>query len=143
MMFFEQYSERIAFEPNSGCWLWVGALDPCGYGRITSGPRKNVKEEKAHRVSYRERHGAIPDGKELDHKCRVRCCVNPDHLEAVTHLENMRRGIVGTWQKARTHCPRGHEYSAENTYTEHGRRHCRECGRIRGRVARTAKMNLR
>lgn len=113
-------------EPNSGCWLWSGALDPCGYGRIA----RNGKEQKAHRVSYYLAKGPIPDGLELDHLCRVRACVNPDHLEAVTHKVNAQRGLAGAYLAERTHCPQGHPYDEENTYLwgpEKRWRKCRKC----------------
>jgi hypothetical protein len=76
---------------ESGCWLWIGALDKEGYGVFGI----NGKQKRAHRVSYEAHIGKIPDGLCLDHKCRVRCCVNPSHLEAVTNKENIRRGDTG------------------------------------------------
>ena len=79
---------KISPEPNSGCWLYLGALQPNGYARITF----NGKTARAHRVSYLIFRGEIPDGLEIDHLCRVRCCVNPDHLEVVSRSINVRRG---------------------------------------------------
>ena len=76
-------------EPNSGCWLWVAMLGSGGYGRFKVG-NKNVY---AHRLSYEHHVGAIPEGLDLDHLCRTRCCVNPTHLEPVTRKENIRRGL--------------------------------------------------
>ena len=70
-----------------GCWLWQGYINAFGYGVNRRG--------LAHRVYYQSARGPIPRGMELDHLCRVRSCVNPDHLEAVTHLENHRRSAVG------------------------------------------------
>src|SRR6202030_118623 len=70
-------------EPNSGCWLWLGACNEFGYGKFG--------KVKAHRFSYEREKGPIPDGLEIDHLCRNKSCVNPDHLEAVTHGENRRR----------------------------------------------------
>jgi hypothetical protein len=83
----------------------------------------------AHRWAYEYSIGPIPEHLELDHLCRSRNCVNPEHLEAVTHLENMGRGI--SHQKAKTHCPKGHPYSGENLYVapSNGKRYCRECTR--------------
>lgn len=86
----------------------------------------------AHRVAYELTRGPIPAGMEIDHLCRVRSCVNPDHLEAVTRGENLRRGRGKTG--AQTHCKRGHELTPENTYRYVNRRgyvcrHCRQCRR--------------
>lgn len=74
-------------EPNSGCWLWLHSLNDRGY------PYVSYRGEtwRAHRLFYTLFKGAIADGMTLDHVCRVRCCVNPDHLEVVTQTENMRR----------------------------------------------------
>lgn len=121
--------------PWSGCWIWLGAPTSEGYGVIRVG---NKKQDYAHRVSYNLFVGPIPQGLEIDHKCRIRCCVNPAHLEAVTHRENARRGDAGKAaamaKAAITHCPRGHPYDDANTYLLQGRRRqCRECGRARAR----------
>lgn len=78
-------------EPNSGCWLWFGATTERGYGVVVA----NGRSIRAHRISYETAKGQIPEGLVLDHLCRVHCCVNPDHLEAVTQLENVRRGLHG------------------------------------------------
>lgn len=119
--------DRISPEPNSGCWLWVFAQDQLGYGRATVGGRS----QGAHRVVYELEKGPIPSGLELDHLCRTRICVNPDHLEPVTHAENVRRGSAAT----ATHCKAGHEYTASDVRRVGGRvnRHCRECARRRNR----------
>lgn len=79
-------------EPNSGCWLWVGSVTGPGYGQI-SNPDRRGKPLLAHRVSYELHVGPIPEGFDLDHLCRVRCCINPRHLDPVTRRENLRRGI--------------------------------------------------
>lgn len=70
-----------------GCWLWLGKLGSKGYGlaHVENGQRQ------AHRVAYELAIGQIPDGLEMDHLCNVRRCVNPEHLEPVTHAENIRR----------------------------------------------------
>jgi hypothetical protein len=79
-------------EPNTGCWLWADKGDNGrGYGRV----RRYNRHHQAHRLFYELLVGPIPDGHELDHKCRVTFCVNPDHLEPVPHKINVRRGAAG------------------------------------------------
>lgn len=104
-----------------GCWVWTGGKTKDGYGRVRICDRNFV----SHRVSYEWANGAIPEGLELDHLCRNKACVNPEHLEPVTRVENQRRRAAII-----THCPAGHEYDERNTYVSaSGHRFCRECGR--------------
>lgn len=138
-----RFWDNVEPEPNSGCWLWAGSVNKDGYASLTLGGRTVI----VHRLSYIQHKGDIPSGLELDHKCRVRCCVNPAHLEPVTHAENVRRGMSGTIngarQSAKTHCPHGHAYEGRNVYTDrHGRRYCRICAGKRNREAH-AKRRLR
>lgn len=106
-----------------GCWIWRAARNAQGYGVCWNGRSTQL----AHRWVYEQIVGPIPDGLELDHLCRVRACVNPDHLEPVTHAENVRRSPSANAAKER--CPQGHDYSDENTYEWRGRRQCRTCSR--------------
>jgi hypothetical protein len=116
---------KIEEAPN-GCWLWTASLDACGYGRILW-ERRN---KGAHRVVWELVVGPIRGDLTLDHLCRNRACVNPDHLEPVPLRENILRGNgVGVQNAAKTHCNSGHEFTPENTYWKRGKRACRECGR--------------
>jgi len=114
----------------SGCWLWLGRIAENGYGRYSG--------KLAHRMMYELIVGPIPPDFDLDHLCRVRGCVNPDHLEPVTGDENARRAAL-----AITHCKRGHSYTAENTYHRPttGHRDCRACIRARALAYKARKRN--
>jgi hypothetical protein len=120
------------YEPitESGCWIWSGILYSTGYGCLWI----EGKSKLAHRVFYESLVEKIPTGLQLDHLCRVRCCVNPAHLEAVTGKENRRRGIspVGVNYR-KTHCLRGHELSGHNIVIYNGMRHCKQCNSIRSK----------
>lgn len=128
------------------CWLWTGKPRSTGYGQISLGP-KSAGQVGVHRLAFEIGHGPLPPGMEPDHLCHTldescpggaclhRLCVNWDHMEAVTHQENMRRsrqgrrGLpTGARQRAKTHCPKGHPYDEANTYnTPDGKRACRAC----------------
>lgn len=126
----ERFMLYVCPDPNSGCWLWSGADDGNGYGLF--GVSNDNRSEKAHRVSYKLFKGKISKGLVLDHLCRVRCCVNPEHLEQVTMRENNRRGLNGILRIPQSHCKRGHKLSGENLYThkKDGRRGCRACRKM-------------
>ncbi len=121
---------------ESGCWLWQGALNNTGYGRFTVGYRRDnsLRMLLAHRYAYEQLVSPIPDGLELDHLCRVPRCINPAHLEPVTHKENCRRGnamwVGGLMQRSKTHCKQGHPYDEANTIYWGNKRKCRICNRI-------------
>lgn len=115
---------------DSGCWLWRGATDGDGrYGAF----HYDGKLRRAHRVSYEWRFGKVTEGVDLDHLCRVTLCVNPDHLEPVTHRENILRGVgIAATNAAKTHCKRGHAFTPENTkILTNGGRYCLACHEIR------------
>lgn len=127
----KRFAAKVAVAA-SGCWEWTGYKSELGYGQFNKkGNKTNGRKlMKAHRFAYECLVGPIPDGLELDHLCRNPSCVNPAHLEPVTHRENMRRGVLG----ARTHCLHGHPFDEENTYTHPS---------VRGRICRTCAHNRR
>lgn len=126
--------DSVSPEPNSGCWLWMGALDSKGYANTQVGSAF----VGAHRHAWSLANGPIPRGLEVDHKCRVRCCVNPDHLEPVQHRENMLRGdTIAAKNVAKSECPSGHPYDGRNVaVSSRGYRKCRECNRLRAQAHR-------
>lgn len=126
---------RVAFEPMTGCWLWTGRLSPDGYARLYV----RGKDRYVHRLLYEEIHGPMLLGRQTDHLCRTRCCVNPDHVEPVTQKENILRGTSPPAVQARqTHCKRGHPFTPENTYQGRRHRNCRICRNQRRRAIRMA-----
>jgi len=124
-------------QADSGCWHWTAALNGFGYGNYSI----NKRVFGAHRVAYLALVGPIPDGLVLDHLCRVRRCVNPAHLEAVTQRENIVRGAsFFAIRAAQTHCVNGHLFDEANTMiVGNGTRKCRACCLVRGRRYRAEK----
>lgn len=119
------------------CWEWMATLDRHGYGTFFDGGNR-----PAHRVAYALWVGPIPAGLDIDHLCRNRACVNPEHLEAVSRRTNILRGAAPTaltFQMNR--CKRGHQFTPENTVIKGGdpsKRQCRQCQND-GRRARYAE----
>ncbi len=134
----ESIENKIQYTDD--CWLWTGSKRG-GYGKVWF----DNTTQYAHRVVYKILVGPIPNGLEIDHLCNIKACVNPEHLQVVTHKENMARvdlfdlGSIGT---SKNHCPHGHEYSEDNTYhNPTGGRICCICwnkkpngGRYAGRI---------
>lgn len=132
---------RAKADPSAvGCWRWMGSfMHDSGYAQLHVKLRDGRwSVTVAHRVAYEIYRGPIPDGLVLDHLCRNRWCVNPQHLEAVSDRTNILRGTGFSARHARkTHCPQGHEYDLLNTYVDkRGLRHCRACFRERARARR-------
>lgn len=157
--------EKVAISED-GCWRATGSLTPKGYARFKFDDRSG----QGHRFAYLALVGPIPDGLELDHRCHTeddscrggddcihRRCINPGHLEPVTHRENLKRSNAGQYQREgsrsarrfKTHCKHGHEYTPENTYAyPSGKRVCRTCKndekvRYRARQAAARKDDAR
>lgn len=115
-------------EKTDGCWLWKGLRDPRGYGRYA--------HDLAHRVFYRALYGAIPPALSIDHLCRVKNCVNPEHMEIVSLEENTRRA------NTKDVCVRGHVLDSDSTYQWRGIRQCRPCNRERASAYRERRKQL-
>lgn len=136
-----RFLKFVSPEPTSGCWLWTGCANKLGYGAFRMSGDRVLH---AYQTAYVLLRGPVPEGLELDHLCRVPNCVNPDHLEPVTHLENMRRGLLhkvsGDRNRNKTHCPFGHPYDAANTKRYLNRktgrldRYCRACYGRRNKI---------
>jgi hypothetical protein len=127
--------DKTTFNTITGCWEWTASQTSGGYGSFTV-PGLSAQ---AHRVAYLLLTGPIPEGLHLDHLCRNKLCVNPDHLEPVTQAENNRRA-----GEARTHCASGHAYTLTNTYRRrNGTRDCRACNRDRAAARYTPRRATR
>lgn len=119
---------KVDAEDGAACWKWKGPLSRLGYAKFWSRYGGRHKSWLAHRLAYEWCVGPIPEKMTLDHLCRVRHCVNPAHLEPVTHRENVLRGEgVAAKQARQTHCVRGHELSGDNVRYWKRKRYCRAC----------------
>ncbi len=120
-----RFLAKVAASGPDDCWIWVAATNACGYGIF----RFFKQTWLAHRVAYVMFRDEIPEGLTLDHLCRVRNCVNPEHLDPVPLRENILRGeTVAARNLSRRACPQGHPYDEVNThYDKNGYRSCRAC----------------
>lgn len=128
--------DRYEIQSN-GCWNWKGHLGSGGYGRCNN----RAGQSLAHRAFYTILKGDIPDGMQLDHLCRNRMCVNPDHLEPVNQKDNQLRGVLARGKPNSTRkdfCRRGHPMKGDNVrYYKNGKytlRMCVACNHIRNRA---------
>ena len=120
-----RFMEKVRVDEVTDCWVWTGTWKGKGYACFQIARHRSAR---GHRWAYENLVGPIPDGLQLDHLCRNRMCVNPAHLEPVTHGENQRRGMRGS----QAHCLRGHRFDEANTAIRRdGRRRCRQCQRDR------------
>ncbi|GGY65551.1 HNH endonuclease signature motif containing protein [Streptomyces xanthochromogenes] len=121
-------------DSESGCWEWTGHIKPNGYGQVTVGGRKF----NAHRFAYEAMVGPIPSGLVIDHLCRNRRCLRPEHLDPVSQRTNVLRGEGPAADNARrNHCVQGHPFDDANTYVRRdGSRSCRSCNAARNRRRR-------
>lgn len=133
----KRFWSRVA--KTEGCWLWKGAKI-WGYGVFAIWIDGQTKNFRAHRVPYELANGRIPNGFEPDHLCRNRACVNPEHIEIVTHRENDIRGVGAPAMNTRkNYCPRGHPLVEGNlvpSVLKKGHRACWTCRREQWRIGR-------
>ncbi len=122
--------------PHLGpCWLWTSVISRESYGLFYFGPRRRQRQKLAHVMSYEMAVGPKPVGLILDHLCRVRACVRPTHLEAVTDRVNILRGVSVSARNARKErCLRGHEFEPQRT--NRGQRICKTCINMKERERR-------
>lgn len=133
----ERFLAKIQVAPN-GCWEWSGCHGKLGYALLSVNKDGHWTTVNAHKFAYENLVGPTPIGKELDHKCRNPGCVNPEHLEPVSHKVNCQRGISGELarirQLSKDHCCHGHPFDETNTQIrKNGSRRCLICHREEGK----------
>lgn len=151
----ERFMELVKVDPVTGCWMWQGYINWCGYGRF----RYQGRDYMAHRMAHILFIGPIPDGFDVDHKCHWwdksctsgdhcphRACCNPLHLQAVS--KKINSSMVRFSNALKSECPQGHPYTEENTYLyvhkgKNRQRMCRTCNRDRSRRLQAKKVAAR
>ena len=132
-----RFARRVVLNPENGCLEWTLSKDTQGYGRIKYMGKRRI----AHRISYEVHIGEIPEGMTVDHICFNIACVNPDHLQLLTHSENAKKQRSALSET----CARGHVFDAENTYIRpgygNGKRHCRKCNAAASRRYKQRKVS--
>jgi hypothetical protein len=129
----------VTVSTHTGCWIWTAGRSE-GYGVAWDAARR--RSVRVHQLVYEMKVGPVPDGLVLDHQCRNTLCCNPEHLEAVTQGENVRRGESAGARAVRTnHCRNGHDLALYAGRRKDGTRYCQECNRSSARRsnARRAK----
>lgn len=136
----ERFWAKVSVNEETGCWEWTAAKIPDGYGTFRVGGKLVL----AHRFAWETFRGPISEGLQLDHLCRVRACVNPDHLEPVDCRTNLLRGAThAAANAAKTECANGHPFDDANTYRRpNGWRVCRTCNRLQERGRRIRRGEL-
>ena len=138
----EKASSLPVVEITDSCWLWHGTCSSEGYARFYTGQNDLGRStyQYVHRLSFELFKGQIEDGLEIDHLCRVRNCINPEHMEVVTRSVNVLRGIGPPALNARKdHCIHGHPLSGDNLRVQNRKRWCRECDRLKHLEARRSR----
>lgn len=140
----ERFQKYHQIDEETGCWNWLGYINKSGYGMFAQG---QGRWGLAHRWTYKTFKGQLIDGLVMDHLCRNRKCVNPEHLEQVTMRENTIRGIAGQHMREKsllqTHCINGHEFTTDNTRIVNGAygkaRVCKICSNHRAKIHKRRK----
>jgi hypothetical protein len=124
----KRFEAKIMLIPETTCWLWDGAQNGHGYGKLRVDRDGGRFTEPAHRLAYHLYRGSIPPGLVIDHLCRNRWCVNPSHLRVLTNRENILAGTGWSARHSRkTHCRHGHEFTESNTKIIPKGRACKTC----------------
>jgi len=130
----ERFNDKYVPDPNSGCWLWIGSLNQAGYGQL----QVNGRKELAHRFSVNEFQGKQIGSNTVDHLCKNKICVNPNHLEVVTFQENLLRSNgMAAVNQAKTTCDKGHPLDglrACKTTISGMTRYCKTCANERNAI---------